>query len=377
VSPDDVVGAATAEASPQAPVLRTEGPLELVEWSAIGELLGGEYAAAYLNTRRWSGARAATLRNVRAECVVALPHEPRAAVAVVVAEAGVATVRYQLPLVRLPHPAPPAAGAPLALVVSGADEEGIYDGALAPAFHRALRALIVEAGRAGGASAELRGEALAPATDLPDDASSAVIGGEQSNTSIVYGDGSIIKLFRRVEVGDNPDVEIGRVLAARSDASTVPRLLGTLRYVDAGGGVATLAMRQQLVAGARDAWAYTLDTARHDTDSARAGWDRTLAAARDMNDPLVEGQILRDRAVRLASVPPVNWDALLADLERAEMLFEQIGVRPQLARLLADRARVLDAAGRPAEATEARARAYALAAELGIEVGQASAPAND
>jgi predicted trehalose synthase len=62
----------------------------------------------------------------------------------------------------------------------------------------------------------------------------------------------------------------------------VPRLLGALRYTDPA-GTATLAMRQQLVPGARDAWAYTLDRARADIDAAALGtvhWSYTADAER-------------------------------------------------------------------------------------------------
>ena len=35
---------------------------------------------------------------------------------------------------------------------------------------------------------------------------------EQSNTSVIYGDALILKLFRRLQAGENPDVEIGKFL---------------------------------------------------------------------------------------------------------------------------------------------------------------------
>src|SRR4029079_10398327 len=49
-------------------------------------------------------------------------------------------------------------------------------------------------------------------------------GAEQSTTSIVYGDRVIAKLFRRVEPGPNPDVEIGEYLTTRSAFKRAPRV---------------------------------------------------------------------------------------------------------------------------------------------------------
>ena len=82
---------------------------------------------------------------------------------------------------------------------------------------------------------------------------------EQSNTSILYDDRVILKLFRRVETGENPDVEIGRFLARR-DFPHVPRLYGTVA-LRRPAGEAVVAMAQALVPNAEDAWAYATRSA--------------------------------------------------------------------------------------------------------------------
>ena len=55
----------------------------------------------------------------------------------------------------------------------------------------------------------------------------SVMRAEQSNTSIVYGDRMILKLFRRVQEGINPEAEITAFLTERSSFSNFPRLAGT------------------------------------------------------------------------------------------------------------------------------------------------------
>jgi predicted trehalose synthase len=80
--------------------------------------------------------------------------------------------------------------------------------------------------------------------------------GEQSNTSVVFGASLILKHFRRLAVGPNPDVEVTRFLTERTDFRHTPRLAGSLEYRDAQ-GVAALAMAQELVPG-EDGWRWLL-----------------------------------------------------------------------------------------------------------------------
>jgi maltose alpha-D-glucosyltransferase/alpha-amylase len=88
---------------------------------------------------------------------------------------------------------------------------------------------------------------------------------DQSNTSLVFGDRLIIKLFRRVEPGVNPDLEIGRFLTTRSGpdtAGTTAPVAGALELVTGGREPATTAILQAYVANEGDAWSYTLDALR-------------------------------------------------------------------------------------------------------------------
>jgi maltose alpha-D-glucosyltransferase / alpha-amylase len=81
---------------------------------------------------------------------------------------------------------------------------------------------------------------------------------EQSNSSIIYGDKFILKLFRRLNLGVNPDLEMTRFLTAH-EFPHAQQLAGALEFCQANGERLTLGMLNQFVPGARDAWAYTLD----------------------------------------------------------------------------------------------------------------------
>jgi predicted trehalose synthase len=93
---------------------------------------------------------------------------------------------------------------------------------------------------------------------LAGDAAARRLTGEQSNTSIVFGDALILKHFRRLAAGPNPDVEITRFLTERTGFRHTPRLCGSLEYRD-GAGAWALAMAQELVRDARDGWRWLLE----------------------------------------------------------------------------------------------------------------------
>ena len=80
------------------------------------------------------------------------------------------------------------------------------------------------------------------------------LGVEQSNTSIVLDDQMIMKFFRVVEPGVNPDLEIGLHLTERTAFRRMPRVQGGLVYRDADGHEATLAMLQEFVPNQGDGW---------------------------------------------------------------------------------------------------------------------------
>jgi maltose alpha-D-glucosyltransferase / alpha-amylase len=83
---------------------------------------------------------------------------------------------------------------------------------------------------------------------------------EQSNTSILFDDRFILKLFRRLEPGINPDAEIGRHLSENTSFNQIPALAGTIELEPAAGAQPiTLAMLQGLVANEGDGWKWTVE----------------------------------------------------------------------------------------------------------------------
>ena len=83
---------------------------------------------------------------------------------------------------------------------------------------------------------------------------------DQSNSSLVFDDRFIMKLFRKIEPGQNPDLEIGRFLTERARFPHVPALCGALEYQDPRDSdePATVAVLHQLMPNEGDAWSHAL-----------------------------------------------------------------------------------------------------------------------
>ncbi len=148
--------------------------------------------------------------------------------------------------------------------LSGPDGEAVlYD---APADDGACQALLgaiaegrelaLKAGRlrafATAAYKELRGE--------PGETLAAERGPEtSSNTLVRFGRRLLLKLFRRLEAGTNPELEVGRYLTEATGFDRIPKVAGAIEYHRPGGEHFTLAILQALVAHQGDGWHHTLD----------------------------------------------------------------------------------------------------------------------
>ena len=215
--------------------------------------------AEWMPLQRWFAGKG-HLPRLRLTGVVELPAvDPDARVRALLLsdEASEPPTLYQVPVVvrseRLHSPA-----ASDHLIGHLDDGHFLYDGPHDRAYTDALLAMI--AGNAEPA-ASVRAPLSAPAT---------VVGGEQSNTSIIYRPKEsppiICKVYRQLHVGDNPDVTLQTALAA-SGSPHVPASVGAVvgEWADAGrpDGRATghLAFAQEFLPGVEDAWRVALTSA--------------------------------------------------------------------------------------------------------------------
>jgi malto-oligosyltrehalose trehalohydrolase len=107
---------------------------------------------------------------------------------------------------------------------------------------------------------------------------------EQSNTSVRVGQHAILKVFRKLEEGPHPELEVGRYLTVADFAAT-PALLGWIELAGTGTGSAgtSLSILQSFVPNEGDGWSWILQqlarAANHELDALKAtrAWLRTLA----------------------------------------------------------------------------------------------------
>ena len=177
-------------------------------------------------------------------------------------DAGAVPTLYNVPLGEVSDPGD------LEVVTTTAEGRAVVDATRHPAFTVGLLAdMGVDTSRVTG---------------------SRVLTGEQSNTSIVYDvDGApaiILKLFRTLHHGENPDVTVQRVLS-EAGSPYVPRFYGSADAEwpdvgrDSGAARGTLGFAQEFLPGVRDGWAIALDAAREGRDFTDAAHDLGVAVA--------------------------------------------------------------------------------------------------
>jgi maltose alpha-D-glucosyltransferase/alpha-amylase len=81
---------------------------------------------------------------------------------------------------------------------------------------------------------------------------------EQSNSSIIFGEQIYLKLFRKLDEGLNPDLEVTKQLSERCGFEHVPTYLGDVQYLARGQDPAAVLMAQGFTSNEQDGWSQTL-----------------------------------------------------------------------------------------------------------------------
>jgi len=214
---------------------------------------------AFLATRRWFPERGSTSPTAHIASTVPLSRDTEIDLALVETKGRRKAGRYLLPLTiewarfdRERHN--PNA---LCAVRRSAQEGTLLDAAsgaefVAAILQRLQESAVLEAG--AGERLEFK-----PVGDvaIPEEIKNVrAVDTEQSNTSVLVGTDCVVKLFRRLEPGINPEIEIGRFLTTTIGFPNTPPLLGTVEWVN-GEERAAVSVIHRFIENQGDAWSVT------------------------------------------------------------------------------------------------------------------------
>jgi maltose alpha-D-glucosyltransferase/alpha-amylase len=139
----------------------------------------------------------------------------------------------------------------------------IWDATIDEAFSQWLLQVAGESLSVAFAGGSLRGIAGRSFTTVRGDVTESLSAqrglAEQSNTSIHYGDRIIMKLFRRLEPGPNPDCEVTQYLSEERGNTHVPAFVGAIEYASREGESISLGILQNLIDNQGDGWSWMLE----------------------------------------------------------------------------------------------------------------------
>jgi maltose alpha-D-glucosyltransferase/alpha-amylase len=221
----------------------------------------------FLSQRRWFGGKNRMIREVEIKEVVPIPVGSStvfvAFLNVQYLETEPETYVLPLALAHGPEAERVLNTLPHAVVarVKGDVPAVLYDALWDPAFCSTLIAAMVRGEEFSGSEGKLVAVGLGTlGTECGDGPlEPALSKTEQSNTSVLFGDRYIMKVFRRLEPGINPDLEIGRFLSERQNFPHSPAAVGFLEHRRRRTEPMTLAFLQRCVPNQGTGWNYTID----------------------------------------------------------------------------------------------------------------------
>ncbi|TVQ30279.1 MAG: maltose alpha-D-glucosyltransferase [Phycisphaeraceae bacterium] len=202
--------------------------------------------------------------------------------------------------------------------VKGEGDSGVlYDAVYERSFNEAMLDAVARRRRFKGSSGEISATPTRAFSKLRGGAGArlepALLRAEQSNTSVIFGDKLILKLFRRVAEGVNPDLDIGRFLTERTSFPHMPQVAGFLEYQRPRESARTLAIMHGYVPNEGDAW-------RHALSDLSQYFERAITEESETPEPPDASSAAA--LLELASKPPSKeaYERIGSYLDSAELL---------------------------------------------------------
>ena len=213
----------------------------------------------FLQRQRWFGAKGADVSSVQICELSDLGTEAGTLALIDVTLSSAEQQRYLLPLNVLWGEENVQFGAPklsytLARVRKGPQLGALVDGAYDERTASELLALMCANADRPSPLGVVRFRSNDFLAARPPDAQPAALKVEQSNVSLAFGDEVLLKIYRRMRAGVQPDVEIARFLTETARFKNTPAYLGSIEIEDGDSGVTTLASAFEFVQNQGDAW---------------------------------------------------------------------------------------------------------------------------
>ncbi|HEY3661819.1 MAG TPA: maltose alpha-D-glucosyltransferase [Chthoniobacterales bacterium] len=217
----------------------------------------------YLRTCRWFGAKARSIREMRIIEQIPVAEDAGQLWLLQVDYTDGAPDIYSLPVQLETGSAAEnlARSTPQAVIARVGGKGVLYDALWDPEFRDEIFRLMASGTNLKGRNGHLVGIASNLLEEEPNEKAppSQVLNAEQSNSSILYDNRFFLKLYRKLEDGMNPDVELTRFLTEKQQFAHVPAFVGALEYRRARSEPTVVALLQAAAPNEGDAWALTLD----------------------------------------------------------------------------------------------------------------------
>jgi maltose alpha-D-glucosyltransferase / alpha-amylase len=235
----------------------------------------------YIRPRRWFRAKARSPRQARVVDLVPLGPAHVLAILEIAYDVGQSDL-YAVPLAEVDQVTarsltPAGTGGPGAIIESfGTPAAGgaIVDGLVVPGYTANALLDVVRTGRAvrGEMNGEVQGEVMPgfaelggvdlPAADIPRV--------EQTNSTVIFGERVLLKIYRQLTPVPNPELEIGRFLTTHRDPPCAPRVMGSLCYRSPDCSTFSLGIAHEYLTNDGDAFSFFLGQLRAYFDRAAA-----------------------------------------------------------------------------------------------------------